>query len=63
MRLINVHVELYNDTEIINELDHIARLIQQGYVRGEGWSIEGEVEKEIITNEDEHEEDEPTENI
>lgn len=62
MRKIKVDIDLYNDTEIMNELDHIAILVQNGQTSGQGWSIEGEVEKELIVKEEE-DENELTDNI
>jgi hypothetical protein len=62
MRNIKLEATLYNDTEIVNELEHIATLVNQGYTSGNGWSIEGEEEKELIAN-DEEDEDTSTKDI
>lgn len=38
-------IELANRVEAANELDHVAKLISEGYESGEGWAITGEDEK------------------
>lgn len=55
--------EQYNIIDLVNEIDHTARLIEQGYTEGNGWKIEGKAEKEpaVIQTEEEDEEVEMSE--
>lgn len=61
MRKITFEAELFNDNETVNELDHTARLIEQGYTEGRGWKIEGE--KELPNKDTNNDPEESTEDV
>ena len=45
--------EGFKKKEIADELEHISMLIRQGYPSGDGWSMEGNEEKEPVIEADE----------
>jgi hypothetical protein len=58
MLIFKAEIRIENKKMLIDELDHIFLLVEQGFPHGEGWAIEGTDEKELPIIEVEEDEEE-----